>query len=420
MSSDNAFTLNAGEQAAVETTPLEVKHGLPREVVYCKKCVMSNQRPATSPEFNKKSTSDTPTSAFGEDGICDACKYNEYKKNIDWDDRKVQLGKLCDRFRRDDGRYDVVVPGSGGKDSIFVSHVLKKEFGMNPLTVTWAPHAYTAIGQVNMEAWQKVGHDNLLFTPDPNVHAYLTRLAFLNLVNPFQPFIIGQKMLAARIALQFGVPFVMYGENQAEAHNDLEAAKQSLMDVKHFTCESLDQEMYFGGVSTADLAESHNIQRKDLQPYLPIPRKDIEAAGIEVHFMSYYYHWSPQQNYYHAKDVSAFQSNPKGRSEGTYTRFSSLDDKIDGQHYFTMLVKFGQGRAMNDACRDIRDGYISREEGVMLVEKYDQEFPQEHFQYFLDYIGISEEEYWKVVNNARSPHLWKTTDGKWELRHPIR
>ncbi len=420
MPSENALKVDSQAALRDEVDQFEVKHGLPGEVIYCKKCVMSNQRPATSPEFNKKSTADTPSSTFGEDGVCDACLYNEYKKTIDWDDRKDQLRQLCDRFRRSDGRYDVVVPGSGGKDSIFVSHFLKEELAMNPLTVTWAPHAYTDVGQVNMEAWQKIGHDNLLFTPDPKVHAYLTRLAFLNLLNPFQPFIIGQKLLAVRMAMQFNIPFVMYGENQAEAHNDFQAAQQSLMDIKHFSCEDLEQELYFGGVSTQALQKEHSITRKDLQPYLPMLRQDIEAAGIEVHFMSYYHHWSPQQNYYYAKDVSGFKSNSKGRSEGTYTRFSSLDDKVDGQHYYTMLAKFGQGRAMNDACRDIRDGYISREEGVLLVNKYDQEFPQEYFDFFLNYIGITEEEYWHAINNAHSPHLWHETGGEWQLRHPCR
>ncbi len=405
---------------AVDAEPLQVKHGLPEQVVYCRKCVMSNQRPATSPEFNKQSTSDTPSSAFGADGICDACKYNEYKKGIDWEARKKQLAELCDRYRRNDGRYDVVVPGSGGKDSIFVSHLLKHEFNMNPLTVTWAPHAYTDVGRHNMQAWQQIGHDNLLFTPDPKVHARLTRLAFLNLVNPFQPFIIGQKLLAARMALQFGIPFVMYGENQAEAHNDLAAAKQSLMDISHFCCESREKPLYFGGLSMQELAAEHAIHQQDLQPYLPLLRAEVEAAGIEVHFMSHYYHWSPQQNYYYARDVSDFKSNPRGRSDGTYTKFSSLDDRVDGQHYYTMLIKFGQGRAMNDACRDIRDGYISREEGVLLVNKYDEEFPQQEFDFFLDYTGLTADEYWQVLNQARSPHLWIYHDQKWQLRHPCR
>jgi N-acetyl sugar amidotransferase len=380
---------------------------------------MSNQRPASHPEFSKKTSADTPVSSFGDDGVCDACRYYESKKIIDWDQRSKELGEVCDRFRSKDGQYDVMVPGSGGKDSIFVSHMLKKKYGMNPLIATWAPHSYTDIGLHNLNAWQKVGHDHILFTPNPVVHARLTRLAFLNLVNPFQPFIIGQKIMGVRMAKKLGIKFVMYGENGAEAHNDLEATKSPLMSPSHYTCGSFDKPLYFGGVELHALKE-HGIQFEDLQSYLPLLIEETMESGLEVHFMSYYTNWSPQSNYYYAKDVSNFRSNPLGRSEGTYSKFSSLDDKIDGQHYFTSLIKFGQGRAMNDACRDIRDGIISREEGVQLVHKFDEEFPQKHFEFFLKYIDISEELYWEVINNARSPHLWIEDNGRWILRHPCR
>jgi N-acetyl sugar amidotransferase len=395
---------------------MKTKHGLPEDVVFCKKCVMSNQRPATHPEFIKKTTSDTPTSSFGNDGICDACKYTEYKKTIDWAEREEQLAELCNRFRRNDGRYDVVVPGSGGKDSIFVSHILKHKYNMNPLTVTWAPHAYTDVGLYNMQAWREVGHDNILFTPDPVVHKKLTKLAFLNLVNPFQPFILGQKILAPKLARQFGVELVFYGENQAEIHNKIEETESPIMNIKHFSRESKNSNMFFGGVELNDL-KKYGIALKDMQPYLPLLEAEVEKANLEVHFMSHYLHWSPQQNYYFVKENSQFQSNPEGRSEGTYSKYSSLDDKVDGQHYFTSLIKFGQGRAMNDACRDIRDGYISREEGVMLVKKYDEEFPKKNFEFFLDYIHIEKEQYWEVIDNARSPHLWIKKGTEWHLKH---
>jgi N-acetyl sugar amidotransferase len=396
---------------------MKVKHGLPETVIYCKRCVMSNQRPATHPEFRKASTSDTPTSAFGDDGVCDACRYHDLKKAIDWPERERQLSELCDRYRRTDGRYDVVVPGSGGKDSIFVSHLLKHRYNMNPLTVTWAPHAYTDVGLQNMQAWGKVGHDNVLFTPDPLVHAKLTRLAFLNLVNPFQPFILGQKILAPRLARQFGIQLVMYGENQAEIHNSIADTASPLMNPRHYAVDSTDKPLFFGGVALADLG-AYGIARSDMQPYLPLLMDEVRGAAIDVHFMSHYLPWSPQKNYYYAKQYSAFESNPNGRSEGTYSKYSSLDDKIDGQHYFTSLIKFGQGRAMNDACRDIRDGHISRDEGVQLVRQFDEEFPAAHFDFFLDYIGVSEEQYWQTIDDARSPHLWQKHGNEWRLRHP--
>ncbi|TXL77076.1 N-acetyl sugar amidotransferase [Vineibacter terrae] len=399
---------------------LVTKHGLPQTVIFCRRCVMSNQRPSTSPEFRKKS-SDIGTAAFGDDGICDACRYAEYKAGrIDWSAREKELLELCARHRRKDGSYDVIVPGSGGKDSIFVTHLLKYKYGMNPLTVTWAPHIYTDIGWKNFQNWLKSGFDSVLVTPNPKAHSIMTRLAFLNLVNPFQPFILGQKIAAPRVALQYNVPLIMYGENQAECHNVMGENFSPLMDIKHFTRESTsDRELYFGGVHIDDMAQ-HGVPLHEMNPYLPLLREDVVKARIEVHYMSYYVPWSPQYNYYYAKEHAAFEPNPDGRSEGTYSKYASLDDRIDGQHYFTMFVKFGQGRAMNDACRDIRDGHITREEGVVLCNKYDGEFPKKYFGDFLGYVGLDEDKYWEVVDSARSPHLWGKDGNAWVLKHQTR
>ena len=396
---------------------MKVLYGLPEDVIFCKRCVMSNPRPATSPEFRKKD-SRIPTSAFGEDGICDACRYYEQKALIDWDDRDRQLRELCDKYRRSDGSYDVLVPGSGGKDSILVSHLLKYKYDMNPLTVTWAPHIYTEIGQRNMQNWLQAGFDNILVTANPLIHGKLTSIAFQKLVNPFQPFIMGQKITAPRLALLYGIELIMYGENQAEAHNALNETVSPIMDPAHYTRESADTPLFFGGVPYEDLPE-HGIPHNEMNMYIPPLREKVEEAGIVVHFMSHYVNWSPNANYYYAKEHANFESNPDGRSEGTYSKYASLDDRIDGLHYYTMYIKFGQGRAMNDACRDIRDGLISRDEGVALVNRYDGEFPKKYFQECLKYMDISEERFWEVIDGARSPHLWTKKDNEWVLRHKV-
>jgi hypothetical protein len=151
---------------------------------------------------------------------------------------------------------------------------------------------------------------------------------------------------------------------------------------------------------------------------MPILREDFEATNIEIHYMSYYLSWSPQASYYYAKENANFESNPDGRSEGTYSKYASLDDRMDGQHYYTMYVKFGQGRAMNDACRDIRDQIISRDEGVALCQRYEGEFPKKYFPEVLQYMGIGEDRYWEVIDGARSPHLWQQKSGEWVLIHP--
>ena len=129
------------------------KYGLPLNVAFCKKCVISNQRPSSTVEFKNTGKEKKETIAFDEDGVCSACRYAEFKDKIDWRQREKELIKLCNKHRSKNGRYDCIVPGSGGKDSAFTAHILKYKYGMNPLTVTWSPHLYTDIGWKNFTNW---------------------------------------------------------------------------------------------------------------------------------------------------------------------------------------------------------------------------------------------------------------------------
>ena len=128
-------------------------YGLSNEVKYCKNCVISNQRPNSAIEYEHSKNSEKKTINFDENGICDACNFAEKKsKGIDWKSRDQELQELCNRFRKTDGSYDCIVPGSGGKDSFYASHILKHKYGMHPLTITWAPHIYTDWGWHNFQS----------------------------------------------------------------------------------------------------------------------------------------------------------------------------------------------------------------------------------------------------------------------------
>lgn len=396
----------------------EAYFGLPANVEFCSNCVISNQRPSSTVEFGSART-DKKSTIFFKDGLCSACAYAfEKERDIDWKGREERLVELLSRFKRTDGGYDVIVPGSGGKDSAFTSHVLKYKYGMNPLTVTWAPHAYTDIGWRNFNAWMHVGGlDNILYTPNGKLHRLLTRLAFLNLLHPFQPFIVGQRIIGPAMAAKFGVKLVMYGENQAEYGNNVKDNKRPTMDPSFFSIgEPLD--MKFGGVPMRDIIAKHGFTRGDFAPYVPPTAEVLSKAEVEVHYLGYYLKWDPQECYYYAAEHTGFQANTE-RTEGTYSKYSSIDDRIDPFHYFTTLIKFGLGRASYDAAQEIRNGKITREEGVNLVRKFDQEFPAKYFEEFLEYIGIDERQFHETLDAFRSPHLWEKHEGVWRLRHAI-
>ena len=156
---------------------LKAFYGLPNEVKFCKKCVISNQRPNSTVEFNTEKGERKKVINFNEEGVCSACVYQETKEQgIDWQGRDEKLRELLSRFKSKDGSYDVIVPGSGGKDSSFTAHVLKYKYGMNPLTVTWAPHLYTDIGWKNLQEWMHTGGlDNILYTPNGKLHREMTK-----------------------------------------------------------------------------------------------------------------------------------------------------------------------------------------------------------------------------------------------------
>jgi N-acetyl sugar amidotransferase len=398
--------------------------GLPKEVKFCTRCVLSNQKPQSANEYDHRANSTKDTIPFDENGVCLACRQMEtVNRQIDWERRERELIQLLDRHRRSDGGYDVLVPGSGGKDSAMAAHLLKYKYGMHPLTITWAPHLYTEIGWKNLQNWIHVGgFDNYLFTPNGRVHRLLTRLAVINLLHPFQPFILGQKTFAPKMALRHGIKLVFYGESPGQYGQRVSVERQNRFqdseDAPGFRLRYDTTNLHLGGVAIDELIRDHGLSPADLAPYLPADGNALAAADIAFHFLGYYIKWIPQEAYYYATEYAGFQANSE-RSEGTYSKYSSLDDKIDGFNYWTTFVKFGIGRATYDACQEIHHGHITREEGVSLVCRFDGEFPAKYFPEILEYLGLTEQEFFAIADRFRSPHLWEKEGGAWKLRHQV-
>ena len=397
---------------------LEAFYGLPQEVKFCTKCVMSNQRPASTVEFKHTADSKKVTMQFDKNGVCDACRTAEIKDGINWGMREEELIKLLDKHRKNDGSYDCLVPGSGGKDSAYQAHVLKYKYGMNPLTVTWPPILYTDYGLKNWKNWLDSGFDNISFYRNGKVMKLLTRLSIENLLHPFQTFILGQKNLAPKIAAAHGINLIFYGENEAEYGNPIADNMTSLRDKSYYSFEHLN-EIYLGGVTVSELIEKYDVRLSDIMAFLPPKAEDLEKANIEVHYLGYYLKWTPQEVYYYAVENTGFKARPF-RTQGSYSKYSGIDDKIDDLHFYTTYIKFGIGRTSYDASQEIRNKHLTREEGVALVKRFDGEFPDRYFEDVMNYIEMEPEHFYELCNKFRSPHLWgKDASGDWKLRHNV-
>lgn len=391
----------------ISATRLDKWHGNgPKNVAYCTQCVQSNQRPRIR---------------FDRDGVCSACRYWESKSTIDWSARESALAEILDRHRSKSGAYDVIVPGSGGKDSAYVAHQLKHRWGMHPLTVTWAPFTYTEIGRLNLNAFIHSGFDNVLGTPNGQLHRKLTLLSTALVGDPFLPFIWGQISYAFHLARGFDIPLVFFGENgEAEYGGSVETEELSGMPLAAWA------DNYWKGVTPHTLLEvGLNLQiitdeeaRSMSRFYFP-PDLDSDGQVLENYWYGYFTEWRPQDNYFYCAEHTGFRANPEGRSEATYSKYASLDDRIDGFHYYFGLLKFGVGRATSDAAHEIREGLIDRDEAIALVERYELEFPTKNFEYFLEYTGLTSEQFFELADKYRSEHLWKKHNGEWALRFPI-
>ena len=396
----------------------------PKEVLFCRHCIVSNQRPRI---------------VIDEKGVCSACRFREREWFVvDWKAREEELLALCDRFRSKDGDYDVVVPTSGGKDSGFVASLLRDTYGMHPLCACFAPFRRTEIGQRNFDAFKSAGFTVIEGHPNEQLHRKLARLYFEEHGDHWGPFGLGQMVWPHQVAQRYNIGLVFYGENGEAAYS----GDPKVWDLRGMPT-NLWADQYHKGVTIDEMVD-FGLKHKDYLQIKPFPSHDLDfyrvpqggwsyspspivqpeytispwPVPIEMHWLSYYHRWIPQENFYWATEHTGFTANPE-RSEGTYSKYASLDDKTDGFHFYLAFIKFGIGRATSDAAHEIRDRHITREEAVSLVWRYDGEFPIRYFPEFLSYLEISEGDFWKTVDGWRPAHLWIKDGQRWLLRDQI-
>jgi N-acetyl sugar amidotransferase len=382
----------------------------PENIFYCKKCLISNRRVISSSVIKDDIKHSNRVRMPFKQGICQACLVVEKKFSIDWKSREKKLNSILEKYRSKNGSFDCIVPGSGGKDSVFQAETLKSKFKMNPLTVTFSPHMYTDVGMKNFHNWSLIGGvHNFLYSPNGKTHSILTRLAFSNLLHPFQPFIFGQRHFGSHMAKLFNIKLIFMGESQAEAGGQDDEIDVDEMLPRYWTRKKNDK-IKIAGVDINQL-NKFSIKKDDIKFYLPLDSNEVEKEGIKILYLGNFVNLQPHENFYFATKVSNFSPAPE-RTQQTFSKYNSIDDKIDPFHYYTAYVKYGYGRCIEEANNEIRHGYISREEGLKLVRKYDDEFPSKYFQDFLKYIKISEDKFYDTLDRFRDPKIWKKIPGK--------
>ncbi len=367
------------------------------QIKYCKTCLMSSARPRIG---------------FDDEGVCNACRTAESKAGIDWDKRRQEFFDTVDALKGRHGHYDCIVPWSGGKDSSAIAYRLKYEFGLNPLLVTFSPLNPTDVGVHNREELLKLGFDHLLIRPNQKVSRHLANRFFVERGNPKVAWDAGINAVPVQIAVQHDIPLIFYAEHGESEYGGKTLSEEHLK-VRDFT-EVLEHQIGDMPLNWAD----DQVDERDLAPYLYPDLGDVERVGVKAIYFGYFFPWDVYDNYDLIRSKMDFRTAARGRTDGTFTDFDSLDDTIDDVYYYLQFVKFGFGRATRDASRQIYRGRLTREEGLELARQYDAEFPSTFFQENLDYLGVTEPEFTDVIDRHRNTEIWKFEGNQWILRHP--
>lgn len=368
---------------------------------YCKKCLQPDTRPGI---------------LFNEEGICYACLYEEEKNRIDWDGRFNELQKIADdakfKANKRGNSYDCVIGVSGGKDSTFQAVYCKEKLGLHPLLVNCAPDEVTETGRKNIDNLNHLGFDIISLKLDPNVSKKLARKSFLekgNIVTASEYCLWASAYI---IADKFNIPLIVQGENAALT---LGAALNQEQTDDAFSVVQLNT---LGGFNSDDLIDSViGVDKEDLYFYTMPDVESMKKKGIRAIFLQYYVkEWSQVAN----ADFSIARGL-SGRTDdlheiGRYRRYTGLDCDLIMPNQMIKYLKFGFGFATDEAGYDIREGRLSREDAVWYVKEYDGCCGEKYIDLACDYLSITKDEFWSVVDRYVNRDLFEKDDkGKW---HP--
>ena len=279
----------------------------------------------------------------------------------------------------------MIVPCSGGKDGSYVAWRLKHDFGMTPLCITFKPQIQTRIGRQNLDNFIASGFDHLTISPDPFLYRQFAKKAFIEKGMPKQPFVTGISTALFQVATNFGIPFLMYGEQGEAEYGGKE------IEIDRMNRDFLIN-IYYEGQDPAEYG-----------PWWCLPiQRDLDE--IHATWWSCFEDWDPQKHARLAKEKCGLEMMVGG-SIGTFTNYSQLDDVLQDLHAYLMFLKFGFGRCTSDASIEIRRGRMTREQGVQVVRKLDGLFPVEYLPAYLDYFDMSEGEFWMVIDKFANRDL---------------
>lgn len=366
-----------------------------QKITWCKNCLNMSTRPRIT---------------FDHRGWCNACQWMEEKEKIDWSSREKELEKLLEKHRSKDGTFDCITTVSGGKDGSYVSYVLKHKHNMNPLAITIRPALAMEIGDQNLLNFIQSGYDHVHLSPNTKVLDRLNKYGFIEKGFPYYGWLIAIMSAVIKTASSFKIPLIFYGEDgEVEYGGSSESKNKSLYDISYMKRVYLEG----GHEKVLDrIRQDDDISEAELSFFKFPSDEEVSEVGLSFTHMSYYEPWDSYRNYVVAKEHCGLIEKEEGNDD-TFTNFSQNDQALYTLHAYLMYLKFGFGRATQDAGIEIRRGSMTRNQALNLVRMYDNAYPLDLIDTYLDYYQMSKKEFDSVLDKYANKDLFEKIDGIW-------
>lgn len=361
---------------------------------------------------NCVSMSTRPRITFDARGWCNACRWTERKKALDWAQRRQELERLLDAHRSPGGAFECLVPVSGGKDGSYVSYNLKHKHGMNVLAATIAPALPLPLGQENLRSFIDSGYEHVLVSPSPEAMRVLNRTGFVEMGFPYYGWLIAIQAGVLRLAVNFGIGLIFYGEDgEVEYGGTTETDRNPIYDVSYM------KKVYLEG-GYAKVLERSGLPPSQLNFFTFPSDEELARSRLQITHWSYFENWDSYRNYLVAKEHCGLRE-AEGSNAGTFTNFAQNDQALYALHTYLMYLKFGFGRANQDASIEVRRGAMDRQQAVNLVRLYDGRYPEEFEQLYLDYYCMTPQEFDDVLDRWANKDLFEKRGGRWRPRFTV-
>lgn len=368
-----------------------------KKINWCSNCLAMSTRPRIS---------------FDERGWCNACRWMESKKDINWKKREEELKTLLNKYRRNDGRFDCLVPCSGGKDGSYVAYTLKHKYGMNPLAVTVTPALSLELGDKNLKSFVESGYNHISINACNDAMKKLNKVGFEEMGFPYYGWLIAIPTATIKTALIHDISLIFYGEDgEVEYGGSNETINNPIFDIDYI------KRVYLEGGYEKVLDRS-NLNENDLYFFRFPKDNDLLNKDLNLTHLSYFENWDPYRNYLVAKEFCGLKE-AESTNEGTFTNFSQNDQALYALHTYLMYLKFGFGRANQDASIEVRRGAMDRNQALNLVRLYDGIFPDNYLQTYLQYFEMSLEEFNLVLDKYANKDLFEKVNNFWKPKFKV-